>query len=29
MDAGFKNGRIKEREAALAGLILDLMSAPD
>ncbi|MGB8411254.1 MAG: hypothetical protein WCE23_00355 [Candidatus Binatus sp.] len=29
MDAGFKNGKIKEREAALAGLILDLMSAPD
>jgi DNA polymerase III delta subunit len=29
MDAGFKNGMIKEREAALAGLILDLISTPD
>jgi len=29
MDAGFKNGTIKEREQALAGLILDLMSTPD
>ena len=29
MDAGFKDGTIKEREEALAGLILDLMSAPD
>lgn len=29
MDAGFKNGRIKEREQALAGLLLDLMGAPD
>ncbi len=28
MDAGFKNGAIKEREQALAGLILDLMSTP-
>ena len=26
MDAGFKNGTIKEREEALAGLLLDLMS---
>src|SRR5271170_4003892 len=29
MDAGFKDGTIKEREEALAGLILELMSAPD
>ncbi len=29
MDAGFKNGMIKERQEALAGLILDLMSTPD
>jgi DNA polymerase III delta subunit len=29
MDAGFKDGTIKEREQALAGLILDLMTAPD
>ena len=29
MDAGFKNGTIKAREEALAGLILDLMSKPD
>jgi DNA polymerase III delta subunit len=29
MDAGFKNGAIKEREQALAGLILDLTSTPD
>ncbi len=29
MDAGFKNGMIKKREEALAGLILDLMSSPD
>jgi DNA polymerase III delta subunit len=29
MDAGFKDGTIKEREEALAGLILDLMNAPD
>ncbi len=29
MDAGFKDGTIKEREEALAGLILDLMSAPN
>jgi DNA polymerase III delta subunit len=29
MDAGFKDGTIKEREQALAGLILELMSAPD
>jgi DNA polymerase III delta subunit len=29
MDAGFKDGTIKEREEALAGLILDLMGAPD
>jgi DNA polymerase III delta subunit len=28
MDAGFKNGTIKEREEALSGLLLDLMSAP-
>ena len=28
MDAGFKNGAIKEREQAIAGLILDLMSTP-
>jgi DNA polymerase III delta subunit len=28
MDAGIKNGTIKEREQALAGLILDLMSTP-
>jgi DNA polymerase III delta subunit len=29
MDAGFKDGAIKEREEALAGLILELMTAPD
>jgi DNA polymerase III delta subunit len=29
MDAGFKDGTIKEREQALAGLILELMAAPD
>ena len=29
MDAGFKDGTIKNREEALAGLILDLMAAPD
>jgi DNA polymerase III delta subunit len=29
MDAGFKDGTIKEREQALAGLILELMRAPD
>ncbi len=29
MDAGFKDGTIKEREEALAGLLLDLMIAPD
>jgi len=29
MDAGFKDGTIKGREEALAGLILDLMTAPD
>jgi DNA polymerase III delta subunit len=29
MDAGFKDGTIKGREQALAGLILDLMTAPD
>ncbi|HXM89505.1 MAG TPA: hypothetical protein VN916_08615 [Candidatus Acidoferrum sp.] len=29
MDAGFKDGTIKEREQALAGLILELMTAPD
>jgi DNA polymerase III delta subunit len=29
MDAGFKDGTIKEREGALAGLILELMSTPD
>ena len=29
MDAGFKDGTIKNREEALAGLILDLMTAPD
>ena len=29
MDAGFKDGTIKDREQALAGLILDLMTAPD
>ncbi|HYK64405.1 MAG TPA: hypothetical protein VEY94_05635, partial [Patescibacteria group bacterium] len=28
MDAGFKDGTIKGREEALAGLLLDLMSAP-
>jgi DNA polymerase III delta subunit len=29
MDAGFKDGTIKEREQALAGLLLDLMTTPD
>jgi DNA polymerase III delta subunit len=29
MDAGFKDGTIKGREEALAGLVLDLMTAPD
>src|SRR5580704_17984391 len=29
MDAGFKDGTIKDREQALAGLILDLMTAPE
>jgi DNA polymerase III delta subunit len=29
MDAAFKNGELKEREEALAGLLLDLMGAPD
>ncbi len=29
MDAGFKDGTIKEREQALAGLLLDLMIVPD
>jgi DNA polymerase III delta subunit len=29
MDAGFKDGTIKGREDALAGLILELMSTPD
>jgi DNA polymerase III delta subunit len=29
MDVGFKDGTIKEREEALAGLILELMSTPD
>jgi DNA polymerase III delta subunit len=29
MDAGFKDGTIKGREEALAGLLLDLMTAPD
>ncbi len=29
MDAGFKDGTIKGREDALAGLLLDLMSTPD
>ena len=29
MDAGFKDGTIKDREQALAGLILSLMTAPD
>src|SRR5271166_2280277 len=29
MDAGFKDGTIKGREEALAGLLLDLMIAPD
>jgi hypothetical protein len=29
MDAGFKDGTIKEREEALAGLLLDLMIVPD
>ncbi len=29
MDAGFKDGTIKNREEAIAGLILDLMTAPD
>ncbi|HZC46162.1 MAG TPA: hypothetical protein VE243_06785 [Candidatus Acidoferrum sp.] len=29
MDAGFKDGTIKGREEALAGLLLDLMTTPD
>ena len=29
MDAGFKDGTIKGREEALAGLLLDLMTAPN
>jgi DNA polymerase III delta subunit len=29
MDAGFKDGTIKAREEALAGLLLELMTAPD
>ncbi|HUO06292.1 MAG TPA: hypothetical protein VMU16_13930 [Candidatus Binataceae bacterium] len=29
MDAQFKNGRLKEREEALSGLLLDLMGAPE
>src|SRR3984957_4513667 len=29
MDAGFKDGTIKDREQALAGLILDLMTVPE
>lgn len=29
LDADFKNGKIKEREQALAGLLIDLMGAPD
>jgi hypothetical protein len=29
MDAGFKNGLMKEREQALAGLLLELMSRPE
>jgi hypothetical protein len=29
MDAEFKNGLLKEREGALAGLLLELMGAPD
>jgi hypothetical protein len=29
MDAGFKDGTIKNREEALAGLILELMTAPE
>jgi hypothetical protein len=29
MDVGFKDGTIKGREDALAGLILDLMGTPD
>lgn len=28
LDAGFKNGQVKEREEALAGLILELMEIP-
>lgn len=29
MDAEFKNGLLKEREGAIAGLLLELMGAPD
>lgn len=29
LDAGFKNGQLKEREEALAGLILELMETPN
>ena len=29
MDADFKNGLLKEREGAIAGLLLELMGAPD
>jgi hypothetical protein len=29
MDAGFKDGTIKGRDEALAGLLLELMTAPD
>ena len=29
MDSGFKDGTIKNREEALAGLLLELMTAPD
>jgi DNA polymerase III delta subunit len=29
LDAGFKNGQLKEREQALAGLLLELMESPN
>ena len=29
LDAGFKNGQLKEREEALAGLLLELMETPN
>jgi hypothetical protein len=28
LDADFKNGQLKEREEALAGMLLELMAAP-